>query len=111
MPYRDPVNQKEYLRQYHLATWDQRKVRHRLVQIGRKLSLSEWFRTYKQSLFCSKCGENDPRCLDFHHLDRAQKDVEVAQLVTEGYSIDRIMREIEKCVILCANCHRKEHGV
>lgn len=111
MPYKDSARQKEYLRQYHLATWSSRKDKHRVVQQDRKLSLVEWFRVYKKTLVCARCGENDYRCLDFHHTDQSTKDREVAKLVVEGYSIARIMSEIEKCIILCANCHRKEHGV
>ena len=30
-------------------------------------------------------------------------------MISFGYSKDRIEAEIEKCIVLCANCHRKEH--
>jgi hypothetical protein len=54
---------------------------------------------------CTKCGESDPRVLEFHH--RGGKDMEVSYMVSAGYSVERIQGEIEKCDVLCANCHRK----
>ncbi len=33
----------------------------------------------------------------------------VGKMITHGYGKERLEEEIEKCVILCANCHRKEH--
>ena len=59
---------------------------------------------------CSKCGEDDPVVLQFHHLDRDDKKEAIACLVQSSYSWDVIMAEIEKCDILCANCHMREHS-
>ena len=58
---------------------------------------------------CSRCDEDDPVCLDFHHLDGAEKKMSVGKMIAFGYGKDRIEAEIEKCIVLCANCHRKEH--
>ena len=54
---------------------------------------------------CSSCGECDPRVLEFHH--EGNKEAEVSRLMGRGASLDALKREIEKCVVLCANCHRK----
>jgi hypothetical protein len=56
---------------------------------------------------CVVCGEKEIFCLDFHHL--FDKDMEIARLVNRG-SLIRLKKEIEKCVLLCANCHRKLHA-
>lgn len=69
----------------------------------------EWFRDIKSKLFCGRCGENHPACLDFHHKDPTVKDIGVSQAVCDGWSRERILIEIAKCEILCSNCHRKEH--
>lgn len=58
---------------------------------------------------CCVCGEQEKCCLDFHHIDPIEKDMEIARLYKYG-SLKRIMKEIEKCVVLCANCHRKVHA-
>lgn len=64
---------------------------------------------YNYLLFhpCSQCGESDVRVLEFHHTDTSGKDMAVGAMVSSGFSVERIQAEIDKCVVLCANCHRK----
>jgi hypothetical protein len=69
---------------------------------------AEWWREYKKTLKCNRCPENHPACLQFHHSDPTQKEVTVSQVV-RWWSIRRIMEEVAKCEVLCANCHAKEH--
>lgn len=59
---------------------------------------------------CARCGEDDPRLLDFHHRDRTTKKFCIRHC--GGRSLEVIFREIRKCDILCANCHRlvEHHG-
>lgn len=66
----------------------------------------EWFIEYRKLL---KCEISDWRVLDFHHIDPTQKLTEVTNLVQSGKSKEKIMNEISKCKVLCANCHRIEH--
>lgn len=54
---------------------------------------------------CEQCGESDVRVLEFHHV--GDKDMAVSYMVSAGYSVERIQREINACRVLCANCHRK----
>ena len=64
----------------------------------------------KQELSCAKCGYNEyPTALDFHHLDPSKKDTTVARMTANNYSLNRTLEEIDKCVCLCANCHRVFH--
>lgn len=58
---------------------------------------------------CMRCGESDPACLDFHHRRDVEKEMNVSKLISYGHARERLLEEIEKCEILCANCHRKEH--
>jgi len=53
------------------------------------------------------CGESDPNVLDFHHV-RGEKKLALGRMITAGYGEATIKKEIEKCEVLCANCHRKE---
>ena len=65
----------------------------------------------KQFLGCTRCSENDPDCLDFHHIDASTKKLTVSNSVrTCGHGWRKLMDEILKCEILCANCHRKEEA-
>ena len=59
-----------------------------------------------KSMGCRVCGEAEPIALDFHHLDPAQKDGSPLR----QSSVKRALAEAAKCVILCANCHRKVHA-
>jgi hypothetical protein len=54
---------------------------------------------------CVQCGESDVRVLEFHH--RRGKDKTISQMMATGYLISAIQKEIDKCDVLCANCHRK----
>lgn len=56
---------------------------------------------------CSYCGYN--KCitaLEFHHQDPLQKDFSISG---SSYSIERMKQEVDKCILLCSNCHREEH--
>lgn len=55
---------------------------------------------------CSICGETDIACLDFHHL--SDKKYNISELVNSE-NLNKIKEELNKCIILCANCHRKIH--
>lgn len=57
---------------------------------------------------CSRCGESHPDVLEFDHLNPKTKRVEISYMTHHAYSIESILEEIEKCVLLCANCHRKK---
>jgi hypothetical protein len=52
---------------------------------------------------CIECGINDIRVLDFDH--KHSKHLEISKMMG-SYSWKSILKEIEKCDILCANCHR-----
>lgn len=68
------------------------------------------FREYKATLFCKICNEKESCCLDFHHLDPTKKDASLGDAKRQNWSFKRLKREIDKCVVLCANCHRKVHA-
>jgi transcription elongation factor Elf1 len=68
-----------------------------------------WFWKYKGTLACSVCGEKHPSVIEFHHTNADKKDSTVANMVKRGLPIFRIKKEIRKCIVLCANCHRKHH--
>lgn len=79
-----------------------------------KKRLWEQHRGFKQKCVeykggkCCKCGYN--KCLpamDFHHIDPSQKDYQISELRTKNWKI--VQSELDKCVLLCRNCHAEEH--
>jgi len=75
----------------------------------RQQTIVAWFNLYKSNLKCRSCGIEDPRVLTFHHCDPTQKRMNVSDMSRRGWSIEQLKMEIEKCEILCANCHLIEH--
>lgn len=58
----------------------------------------------KSSNGCADCGEDNPIVLDFDHLH--DKKYNISRMVHEGFSWKAIQKEIDKCDVVCANCHR-----
>jgi hypothetical protein len=55
---------------------------------------------------CADCGQVfDPVCMDFDHI-RGEKNDNVGSMVARGVSVERIRDEVDKCELVCANCHR-----
>lgn len=75
----------------------------------RSKEIIKWFQEYKDTLSCQTCGFSHPAALQFHHRDAKTKEIDVAVAVRNGWSKKRIMVEIEKCDVLCANCHFIHH--
>jgi len=73
----------------------------------RRQKLREDFIEFKKTLSCTKCGENHPACLDFHH-ENDDKEYNVSSMIW-SHSRKKIQKEIDKCLVLCSNCHRKHH--
>jgi len=71
--------------------------------------LREFLQQQKIGLACKRCGNSDFRVLDFHHLDKDGKEGSLGKAVSENWSKKRILQEIAKCEVLCANCHRILH--
>ena len=67
-----------------------------------------WYNTIMDEKSCERCGESDNACLDWHHVDPSQKEHEVSFLLCNR-SREAILEEIDKCICLCSNCHRKLH--
>lgn len=58
----------------------------------------------KQTSGCVDCGETNHIVLDFDHIK--DKKYNVSRMIHDGFSWKAIMKEIEKCEVVCANCHR-----
>ncbi|NBP04146.1 MAG: hypothetical protein EBU90_29440 [Proteobacteria bacterium] len=102
--------QAEYHRKHYVDNknyyGNKRKINNRKYRtMGRK-----FIDQYKANSSCYFCKENTPVCLDFHHLDPNVKDSNISQMKGHARNIDTIKKEIEKCIVVCSNCHRKLHS-
>jgi len=62
---------------------------------------------YRKNHPCMVCGDSNYWRLDFHHIDPNTKEMCVSKML--HLSKTRFIREIQKCIVLCANCHRDVH--
>ena len=68
-----------------------------------------WFYEFRATKKC-KCGQSHPAALDFHHLDPSKKDGNIVEMIyTNGWGKERVLKEVAKCEVLCASCHRILH--
>lgn len=65
---------------------------------------------YLQQHPCEKCNVQDIEVLDFHHKDQKEKEHHISYMLHGGFSWKTILKEINKCQVVCANCHRKIHN-
>lgn len=100
MPFRDPVKLKAYHKKYCQEHKDYKKAY--------RQSVVEFVRRAKE-IPCTDCGLRYPYyVMDFDH--KGDKKFNLAQCRRKGMNI--VKREIAKCDVVCANCHRQRtHGV
>lgn len=97
---------KQYLKQHY----DNNKLQYYNRTRDNQTRLRQLIQEHKSNLSCSICGFNaNPIALDFHHPDE-NKEANIADIVkTKGWGWTKILHEINKCIVLCANCHRILH--
>lgn len=104
MAYKDKQKQKEIKRQIYI------KNKEKYYENSRKSKMKymDVVQDIKKYNKCYFCKEDEPICLDLHHIDPNLKDKNMAKIVSHSGMI-KILKEIVKCVTVCANCHRKLH--
>lgn len=73
-----------------------------------KKRMRDWMNEIKSARGCVDCGMNVIACLDFHHLDPSEKSFSFSRV--RSLSKKALSLEIEKCIVLCSNCHRIRHS-
>lgn len=94
------LREKEYYQAIHKKTRSQQGKE-------RRAKFYELINDHKQG-GCLVCKEPEAICLAFHHLDPLKKDVTIASM--HSNSIQKVLDEIEKCIVVCHNCHAKIHA-
>jgi len=86
---------------------DRRDAQYRHRQRNR-IKLWEYLETHP----CVECGETHPATLDFDHIDPSIKSFDIGRAVAGSHrGWDSIYKEIQKCQVMCANCHRKKTAI
>jgi hypothetical protein len=93
-----------------VRVWDEKyKLMMRLAQQKARGKINEFVRAMKSDRGCLDCGEQHPACLQFHHMDPSQKLFSIRDAISTKVPHPKLIAEIEKCVVLCGNCHAKRH--
>lgn len=108
---RDTAEFREANRVYQNAWYHANKESALETRRKRIAKLRAQYHAFKATLKCTRCSEDDPVCLEFHHHEAASKDVDPSNLISrKGWTWERIQAELLALTVLCANCHRKEHA-
>ena len=95
------VNNEQY------ANNPNRRINIRINQQKRYIEARAYVKSIKDASSCTICGEDSNCTLDFHHI--SSKEFGIAENVGT-VSLSKLQLEIDKCILLCANCHRKVHA-
>lgn len=101
--YNSEYNKKWYAKNKKKKKEQAKKSRKRAIRRNRKYVEKD-----KLASPCT-CGETEPCCLSYHHYN-GNKEGNISDMVNRGYSLTRIQKEIDKCKIMCLNCHARLHN-
>ena len=108
MPFTDAKTRKKKHKEYAKDWYERnRELTIKRSSDRRKLNKEKWI-AYKSAQKCSHCGESHPAIIDFHHVIKENKQA-VPQLIKHGRFTAAVREAEEKCIPLCANCHRIYH--
>ena len=108
MPYKDPETRKAYHKEQSHKHYEKTKEATKIRTAKQSRTAKERWDAFKGTLHCARCSQNHIATLDFHHIDPEEKEYNVSKLVSNKM-FTKAYKEIKKCIVLCANCHRIHH--
>lgn len=109
MPRKDPESRREYNREYQLRWYKANRDLHmqRVLKVNcRRRNLSKDYVDKLKHVPCADCGVEFPSyVMDFDHV-RGEKQVNLSRLRNSRLAWAKLVAEVEKCEVVCANCHR-----
>ncbi len=91
---------------YHLGDGQKEKTRQR--EKKRRLKINAFIQFHKESTPCADCQQSYPYyVMDFDHLPEHIKEFNIGDYKNSTTNISKIIKEIEKCDVVCSNCHRR----
>lgn len=116
MPLKDPQKRKEYHKEYLRKKYKE-DPEYRAKHRARTSKNDNRYREKARDIIadfrkngCSLCDEKEPCCMSSHHLDPSIKDFSIGAAPSQKISPAKIKKELEKCICVCENCHRKIHA-
>lgn len=112
MPFKDKVKQRESARKHYArnseAIQKRTAVNNRLIRRRNKAFIDE----VKGTNPCTDCGISyPPYVMQFDHIVDGKRG-NVADMARSGFSLENLQSEIDKCELVCANCHaERTHGL
>lgn len=101
MPFKNKQKRRQYSKDYHLKLSISKKREYQNVANIRARKIKEFLANYKISIGCKDCGyKKHHSALDFDHISKKSLNVSFSK------SISQAKKEIKKCEVVCANCHR-----
>ena len=97
---------KEYQREWYNNNKESAKKKSKISNKKIRERNQEFIISYLKEHPCCKCGESDIVVLEFDHI--RDKKFEISKLIKGNSSFENLKVEIEKCQVLCANCHKRK---
>lgn len=112
MPFKDKVKQRESARKHYARNSE--AIQKRTVKNNRLIRLRNkaYIDSVKSTKPCADCGVSyPPYVMQFDHIVDGKRG-NVADMARSGFSIENIQLEIDKCELVCSNCHaERTHGL
>jgi hypothetical protein len=90
---------------YHLNR--KRQLKLAILRRNKYRSLMRVYINKIKNIPCMDCSQSYPSyVMDFDHRIKKDKEVDVGRMINGGWSKEKVDKEIKKCDIVCANCHR-----
>lgn len=93
-------------RRHYVENKDYYLSKARIRNKKRRLIIRKYIWNYLKSHPCIDCGVNDPIVLEFDHV--TNKSMSITHAASNVVSMKTLKEEIKKCVVRCANCHRRK---
>lgn len=100
------MNKRDYDKRWYANRTPEQKAEKVRRATERKHQLRTQVFEYLKTHPCIDCGETDPIVLEFDHIHDT-KTSNIADMVGQGTGFAKILTEIAKCEVRCANCHRR----
>jgi len=93
---------------YDVAWYEANKARRKAKVKTDRLAFVEWLDSLKEGKPCIDCGRRySTYVMEWDHLPDVVKTLVLADARRAAFSKKRILAELEKCELVCANCHRE----